>query len=89
MKNHVLTLTLAVALFCGSVLADGNMNGGGYTGCDGANPPPTCECNVPNPPDSCQTMGGFANGQYSTTEATEGDYYLAAEITGETMMALF
>ena len=53
MKNNVLTVILAVALFVGAAIADdGNMGQGGYTGCDGSNPPPTCECNVPHPPDS-------------------------------------
>jgi len=89
MKNNVLTAILAVALFCGSAIADGNMGAGGYTGCDGSNPLPTCECNVPNPPDSCQTSGGFANSQYSSTDSMETDYFLTAEIVGESMMALF
>ena len=90
MKNNVLTMILATALFCGSALADdGNMGGGTYTGCDGNNPPPTCECNVPNPPDSCQSSGGFANSQYSSSESTETDYFLAAEIVGNSLMALF
>jgi len=90
MKNNVLTVILAVALFGGAAIADdGNMGQGGYTGCDGSNPPPTCECNVPNPPDSCQTSGGFANSQYSSTDSMETDYLLTAEIVGESMMALF
>ena len=90
MKNNVLTVILAVALFGGAAIADdGNMGQGGYTGCDGSNPPPTCECNVPNPPDSCQTSGGFANSQNSSTDSTETDYFLAAEIVGESMIAMF
>ena len=88
MKNNVLTVTLAVTLFCGSVLADGNMNGSGYTGCDGSNPPPTCECNVPNPPESCQNQGGFANVQDSNDPSAETYYVLAAEIVGESIMAI-
>ena len=90
MKNNVLTMILAVALFCGvAVAGDGNMGSGNYTGCDGTNPPPTCECNVPDPPDSCQINGGFATDQYSSSELSETDYFLAAEIVGESIMALF
>jgi hypothetical protein len=90
MKNNVLTAILAATLLCGAAMAnDGNMGAGGYTGCDGDNPPPTCECNVPNPPDTCQNTGGFASGQYSSVESTETDYLLAAEITGESIMSIF
>jgi hypothetical protein len=89
MQNNVLTVTLAIALFCGSVMADGNMGQGGYTGCDGDNPPPTCECNVSNPPAGCETNGGFANVQNSSVQSPETDYFLAAEIIGENFMASF
>ena len=90
MKNSVLTMILAVSLFCGSAIADdGNMGSGNYTGCDGTNPPPTCECSDPNPPASCQNTGGFASSQYSSTESIETDYFLAAEVVGESIMALF
>ena len=90
MKNNVLTVILAVALFCGAAIADdGNMGTGSYTGCDGNNPPPTCECSDPNPPETCQNQGGFANSQYSTEGTSDVDYSLAAEIIGENIMALF
>lgn len=89
MKNTVFSTILAAALFCGSAFADGNMGGGNYTGCDGSNPPPTCDCNVPDPPESCQIQGGFANSQYSGEEQAETDYVLAAEIVGQSMMSLF
>src|SRR5689334_5309116 len=59
MTKTLAKVFLAIALFCGTTMADGNMGDGGYTGCDGSNPPPTCECNVPNPPATCST-GGFA-----------------------------
>jgi hypothetical protein len=88
MKNTIFAATLAMALFCGSAFADGNMGQGGYTGCDGTNPPPTCDCNVPNPPAECQG-GGFASGQYSDEATFETDYVLAAEILiGEAMTAV-
>jgi hypothetical protein len=89
MRNTILALSLAVTLFCGAVIADdGNMGNGGYTGCDGSNPPPTCDCNVPNPPESCNT-GGFATvqGTDSSTEAV--DYTLATEIVIDSLMAAF
>jgi hypothetical protein len=65
------------------------MGQGNYTSCDGTNPPPTCECNVPNPPESCGNQGGFANSQYSSDGSIEADYVLAAEIVGESIMAIF
>ena len=90
MKNNVLTVILAAALFCGSAIADdGNMGSGNYTGCDGTNPPPTCDCNLPDPPDSCQNQGGFANSQYSNGETSDVDYFLTGEIAGERIMSLF
>ena len=89
MKNNLFAVSLAVALFCGLALADdGNMGGGNYTDCNGTNPPPTCDCNVPDPPTSCPT-GGYANTQYSTEEQLGTDYFLAAEMTGESIMTFF
>lgn len=64
MTKTMIKVALMTALFCGTIFADGNMGGGGYTDCGGTNPPPTCDCNSQTPPPSC---GGFAGMQ--TTEA--------------------
>jgi hypothetical protein len=89
MKKSILAATLAVTLFCGAVIADdGNMGTGGYTGCDGSNPPPTCDCNVTNPPINCQNQGGFSAVQFSQT-AVAPDYMVVAEVTFASMLAAF
>ena len=44
MTKTISTLVLVVALFGGTVLADdGNMGGTGRTDCNVTNPPPTCQ----------------------------------------------
>jgi hypothetical protein len=89
MKKSILAATLAATILCGTVMADdGNMGAGGYTGCDGSNPPPTCDCNVPNPPATCQGQGGFAAGQYDQT-AVEPNYIVAAEVALASVLAAF
>ena len=66
MTKQILGLILATALFGGVVLADdGNMGGGGYTGCGGDNPPPTCCDTSGNTGQTCD-QGGFAS-----TESTD------------------
>lgn len=88
MRKSILATTLATSLFCGVVIADdGNMGTGGYTGCDGSNPPPTCDCNVPNPPVTCAGQGGFASSQYSTEAKIEPDYMSVAEIAVASLLA--
>jgi hypothetical protein len=86
----MLMVALATALFCGSVIADdGNMGDGGRTGCDGTNPPSTCDCNVPNPPSTCNpNTGGFANAQ-STNESTSYFDYTIVEIVGDAVLSAF
>ena len=88
MRNSILATALAATLFCGAAIADdGNMGNGGYTGCDGSNPPPTCDCNVQNPPESCNT-GGFANVQGTDNSTMTVDYAMAAEFVVESMLAV-
>lgn len=71
MTKKIFGLVLAAAIFGGTILADdGNMGGGGYTGCDGNNPPPTC-CD----PAGCDA-GGFASTQ-STDPAVSDTVYAA------------
>lgn len=87
MTKTMLKAFLAAALLCGTAMADGNMGGSGYTGCDGDNPPPMCECNVPEPPSTCN-IGGFAanNSNYESVNVK-----LTTVVTQivETVMAAF
>jgi hypothetical protein len=85
MTKLTLNLVLAVALFTGTVFADGNMGDGGYTGCDGSNPPPTC-CDVPTPPSYC---GGFASTQTTPDNKTEEDFTIVFELIDDFVLWMF
>jgi hypothetical protein len=85
MRKSILGTILAVAMFCGAAIADdGNMGAGGYTGCDGSNPPPTCQC---NPPDICN-VGGFASGQSPDQSNDAIDYSDVIRQVGEASLAV-
>ena len=72
MTKKIFGLVLAAAIFGGTILADdGNMGGGGYTGCGGDNPPPTC-CDPAVDP-GCD-LGGFASTQSMDPAVTQSVY---------------
>jgi hypothetical protein len=87
MTKTMLKVLLAAALFCGTAMAYGNMGGSGYTGCYGNNPPPTCECNVPEPPATCNT-GGFA-ANTSNYESADVDLTIMVAELLQTVIAVF
>jgi|SRR3954469_5368865 hypothetical protein len=88
MRKSIIATLLAVTMFYGAVIADdGNMGAGGYTGCDGSNPPPTCECNVTNPPDSCNLVG-FAADQGTEQSSNTVGYSDMVELVAETLLAV-
>jgi hypothetical protein len=74
MTQRILGLVMVLALFGGAILADdGNMGGGGYTGCDGDNPPPTCCDTSGNTGQTCD-QGGFASTQTIDPAVTQSVY---------------
>jgi hypothetical protein len=85
MRKSIIATLLTVTMFYGAVIADdGNMGAGGYTGCDGSNPPPTCECNASN---TCNT-GGFAADQGTEKSSNTIGYSDMVELVAETLMAV-
>lgn len=71
MTKRITGLVLAMALFGGVVLADdGNMGDGGYTGCDGNNPPPTC-CDTTGTLGQTCGQGGYASTQTQDPTITD------------------
>ncbi|HYJ92647.1 MAG TPA: hypothetical protein VEV84_15160 [Pyrinomonadaceae bacterium] len=86
MTKTLIGLALTVALFGGIVLADdGNMGSGGYTGCDGNNPPPTC-C---DPATQNCNQGGFASTGGDTYSADDVDSTLVAGTVTSSLSPLF
>ena len=85
MTKTMLKVLLAAVLFCGTAIADGDMGQGGYTACDGNNPPPTCECTVPEPPTTCNT-GGFA--VESSSDAADVDLTMIVTEIIETVISV-
>lgn len=76
----MLKLFLAMALFCGTAIADdGNMGNGGYTGCTGTNPPP-----------SCSGGGGFAEepGTVIGAPAEDSDILIIFEEIGRYILKM-
>ena len=59
----MIKLVMVLALFCGSVMADGDQPNGGRTGCTIDCPPPCTE--------NCGSGGGFAAGDDSDGTALE------------------
>ena len=88
MSKTILTTILTTIIFCATVFADGNMGDGGRTGCDGTNPPPTCDCNVPNPPAACNN-GGFASGNYQGRALENVDYVVAVQMVTRAVLTAF